>query len=194
MPDFLSVGGIALMGFLSTSTDSLFLLIALVAQLEGQALLLRTSYLLATHAVLFVAFLIAQLGNFIPVDYLGFLGLVPILLGARGLYQWWLQRGEVEPVVQARAGLLGYTLLFISISADNLVVMSSLLADSNRYGQLVTLLVYIVAAFGLALLTGYLQRHMGLVSAVRRLSPAIVPIGLVGVGSYILLDTVADRL
>lgn len=183
-----------MLSFLATSSDSLFLMLALAAQAEGAALVMRTAYLMAANIILLLALALAQLGSLVSPVMLGYLGLVPICLGLAGLYRWWRRGDEAAPVASGAVSLGAYVLLFLSISADNLVVMTSLLADSNSYAQLVIFLVYGLAAVCLALLIGVMQKHLVLLSMVRRFAPVVVPLGLVAVGGYILLDTVADRL
>ena len=107
------MGGVALLSFFATSSDSLFLMLALAAQAEGAALVMRTAYVLSANLVLLLALLLAQLGGLVSPELLGYLGLVPIAIGVLGLYRWWQRGDNAEPVQAPVVSPGAYILLFL---------------------------------------------------------------------------------
>ena len=134
---------------------------------------------------------------------MGYLGLVPLLLGLILLYRS-IGRGGTRDRVESRAvsdnggsGLAvaaSTALLTVSNSGDSMALFLPLLAESK--GE--ALRWEVVAWLSMILLWAALARlavgHPGLCAALQRYSRYLVPLLMIAVGTYVLLDTGTDTL
>ena len=77
-------------------------------------------------------------------------------------------------------------------SGDSLALFIPLFAESNREALIVEITVYLVMILVWAGLAQLLVAHRGLAAALARHGRYAVPLIMIGVGSYILVDTASD--
>ncbi|NDW43492.1 hypothetical protein [Ruegeria sp. PrR005] len=173
-----------------TNLDNLALLLALVVATGSRAAV--GGYLLAQAVVLAAAHAVALGAGGLPLDWIGFLGLVPLALGLRGIAAQLRGQGGSEQPVPARRGLVATALLFLSLSFDSFSVLAPLLADSApafRWAGLAgaAFAALILGMGGLA--AGGLRRGLGRWAA--RLE-ALAPWVMLGAGLYVLSNSGTD--
>lgn len=197
MLDVLTMATVSVAAFVATSIDNLLVLSGLLAVSATGRTRVLAGYLVATVVVLGLSWAIARIGDFIPVDYLGFLGLVPL---AMGVFQLRAQQRadqapeEGTPRSSAAPGVVTTAMTFLALSSDSVAVLVPLLAESPARLDVVILGV----GAGMALLWFWVGQiavaHPTWQAYVRRLGPRLVPYLLIAIGLYVLADTPTDRL
>ncbi len=202
MDAFFTLFGVVALAFAATNLDNLLVLVGW--QLAGSTPMrqLFAGYALGMLGVLVLAVLIGLVGFLFPIEYLGYLGAVPILLGIRLL----LQKSAAEPAapdqaagtgknndaVSAGAGVLTLASTQLSNGVDTVLVFAPLLADSRLIfdAEIAGLFVLLVVLwFGLARLLGTRASKLPVLA---RLGGWLAPLVMIGVGVYILVNTATD--
>jgi len=182
-------------GFLATNIDNLLLMVGWMIGGGTPHRHILGGYVLATAGVLGVSLLLGLSSGQLPVEYIGYLGLVPILLGARVL----LARLRHGPVAMAgnvtmQAGSAGVATTLFSNSVDTILVISPLLGDTHSRFDMVIVVAYLAVAcvwFALAyILHARTVRLKWLSSKAQWVAPLI----MITVGLYILDNTLTDMI
>ena len=98
MNDVLPIIGVAAIAFLATNADNLLLLFAFLADRSFKPWQVIVGYALGMVAILALSWLVAWFAHFLRPDYVGFLGVVPIGLGLKRLYDRFVRHaGSAEP-------------------------------------------------------------------------------------------------
>jgi cadmium resistance protein CadD (predicted permease) len=188
----LQILGMGLVAFVSTSIDNLGVLVAFFAARELDPRSVWAGYLAIAVGVAGAAWAASKLALLLPAQDLGYVGVVPLLLGVRSA--WQLRRPEPRPIVALpkAVGVLAVALVTLAQSVDNLIVYVSLFADSaSRLKP--TLFGALVGSAALWCALGFwLGRRSLLAEPLRRAMRFALPVLLMAVGAYILRDTLTD--
>ncbi len=192
------IGLVSLMAasYVATNLDNLLLLVLLLgAHPESKGATL-CGHLVAAGGVLVLCLAAVIAGTIIDPGLLGYLGIIPIVLGLRLLYRQFAARGEPSSNtgIETRSGWLATALLLAGNSGDTLAVFLPLFAESDlRYiGVAVALFVVMAVAWG-ALALG-VSSNLARARRLVRLGEYLVPWVMLAAGSYVLLDTATDSL
>ena len=196
MDAFFTLFGVVALAFASTNLDNLLLLVGWQLARTGSTLQLFAGYALGMLGVLLVAVLLGLVGYLFPIEYLGYLGVIPVLLGIRLLAEN-LRADRPGSAGQPRepaggASVIALASIQISNGVDTVLVFAPLLADSRLIfdAEIAGLfLVLVVAWFGLARLLG---AHALRLPMLERLGRWLAPLVMIGVGIYILSNTSTD--
>jgi cadmium resistance protein CadD (predicted permease) len=182
----LTLLGEALGAFVITNIDGLVLLTALFAVRPRRAQPIVGGQYLGL-AVLVAASVVAALGLVvIPTRWTGLLGVVPLVLGIRGLLT------PVDHVdTPTRITIWTVTTLIITNGADNLSVYIPLFRRLGVGASLYSVAVFAVLAGVWCVAASLLGSHNLITSAVERWEAKLVPIIFIVVGSLLLLSTLA---
>ena len=183
--------------FAATNVDNLVLLVGWMLSGRVPRHHIFIGFALGMAALLAIAFGLGFSSNAIPVQYLGYLGIIPILLGAKMIVD--LRReanvdvdNPEEPNPQGSIFAIASTQLANGV--DTILVFSPLLADSRGdidYLIVGCFVVMVAVWFGAAqLLTLHASRLKGVAMAGRWLAPLV----MILVGLYILDNTATDLL
>ena len=192
--------GLAISCFVATNLDNLLLLVVLQGANPGRRRAVLLGYLSAVLLVILVSGIGVMIGEVLDAGLVGFLGIVPLLLGCRMLYVAWLRERDPEEGVDAVAdhsfaGLwAGTTGLMMGNSGDSIAVLLPLLAESGRSGELTVVISYLVCGLLWAWLAALVSGQRSLARRIERRGEKIVPWVMIGVGIYILLDTATDTV
>jgi cadmium resistance protein CadD (predicted permease) len=181
--------------FAATNVDNLALLVGWL--LTGRT---RRGQVLAGHLLGMLCLLLLSFGfglgaELFPVRYVGALGIVPILLGLKGLWDLLRAHGRGESVVATASGKalpVSIASTQVANGVDTVLVFGPLLADSQRGVDLLMIGGFGVMAavwYGLARL---LERHAARLTLLERYGHWVAPIVLIAVGVYILDNTLTD--
>lgn len=183
--------------FAATNLDNLVLLVNWLLDGRRRVLPIFSGYLLGMLVLLVLAGGFGLGSNLISLDHVGLLGLIPILLGLRGLYAAWYQSPELDETTETLGGrFLPFALAATQVAngVDTVLVFGPLLADTEQGFDLVIIAGFAVmscAWFGLAL---FLRKHLSRLQALERYGHWIGPIVLILAGFYILENTGTDVL
>jgi len=179
--------------YFATNVDNLLLLVGWM--LDGRV---STGRLFAAYAIAAIAVLIASVAlglsaSVIPTNYVGYLGLVPILLGVKIFVEQVHHRGNTptsETLGTFSVAAIAATLF--SNSVDTMLVFSPLLADSSAGTDSVIAAGYLVMAFSWFFAARFFSQRA---SRLRRISTAaqwLTPLIMIAIGLYILDNTLTD--
>ena len=193
--ELLTISILAAGGFAATNIDNLFLLIgwmALGEKSRGQILL---GYTLAALAVLTLSQVLGWWSGVLPVQYVGYLGVVPILMGATMLVSGIRDSATATHVQTAiRPGAVGVATALFSNSVDTILVISSLLADSQARLDYVILVTFLIMSSTFYALGRFLHSQIVRLEWVSAVARWVAPLLMIAVGAYILDNTMTDTL
>ena len=188
---------VAVTAFVSTSLDSLLVLVPVLSQGRARALRVAVGYLAALAAIVALSWVLASAGTaLMPFDG-GLLGLVPLVMGTGLLARGHRRRREVpdRPSTEdspVGPGAVAIALLTLSLSADNFAAFVPLLADTSSGGDRVVAIALMLSGAGWVAVAGFLAGRPILRGAAERWGSRILPILLIGLGVYILANTPFD--
>ena len=189
------IAGVALAAFASTNLDNLLLLTVLQGQAHERKLAVFFGYVGAIVAIVAMGLIATQLADALPVDKVGYLGLVPI---AMGIYRFVsLRRSNGDGAAVAPGPALGagaVAMLTIANGGDTIAVLLPLFAETAES------LIWVLAGtiVGAAVVWFAVSKAVSERAWVRRALPSVerwlVPALLIAVGFYVLLNTATDTL
>lgn len=181
--------------FAATNLDNLVLLVVLLGIAQGNRAAAILGFVIAMIGVLCVAAIGTVIGANIDPGLVGYLGFVPLLLGA-----WMLLRqlrgvssvAETNSPQPQRSGVLGSFLLMFANSGDSIAVFLPLLAESSRESLLWEVSMFLMMALLWAGLAWRIADQPQLAKHIERVGEKLMPWIIMAVGVYILLDTGTD--
>jgi cadmium resistance transport/sequestration family protein len=134
---------------------------------------------------------IAALGlTVLPDQWVGLLGLIPFMLGVRGLVGAARARadGRESPVTVA-TGMLSVAGVTIANGADNVSVYTPMFHTIGLTGSLVTVAVFAVLVGVWCLAGSWLGSHKKIIDVVEKYGQWIVPVVFMLIGAVIVLES-----
>jgi cadmium resistance protein CadD (predicted permease) len=126
----------------------------------------------------------------IPPFAIGFLGIIPIVIGVKRL----LEYRENEAEAYAQKGYLSFlsvAAVTVSNGGDDIGVFTPLFAKYNgivEFSLLISLLMIMTGIW--CIVTYYFLRHPFIASRINALSKIVTPFALISIGIYIILDSI----
>lgn len=196
----LTLVGLVISGFVATSIDNLLILVVLLGANSERRSAVLIGFIVSSVLVICLSVLGVAIGSMIGANLIGYLGLVPLLLGIQMLYVAY--RGgqrDTEHVdsltKRTESGIWFSTfVLMFSNSGDSIAVFLPLLAESGGGALSVIICSYLVMALLWAGLSYMISGQRSLARRIEHRAEKIVPWIMIGVGAYILLDTATDTL
>lgn len=196
MTDIPVAVGLGAVGFLSTNGDNLLLLLAFLADPAYRPRQVIVGYCVAMAALFGAAGAGAAAGSLLPVEYLGFLGVVPLVLGVRRLIGLVRPpddpRGKPVPPAVRGSNTLTVALIELANGADTVAVFAPLLAESRPAAATALGATFVAMTAAWCAAAYYISKHPATGDWARRYSRLLVPFALIGLGLYILFDTTTD--
>jgi cadmium resistance protein CadD (predicted permease) len=197
MGEILIIVGVTSAAFIGTNLDNLLLLTAMYSRYERQALMVTAGYFTGMALVGGIAVIIGEAGDYIPLAYLGLLGVIPITMGVVSLWKLFRNKGNMEdagPVVDSK-GLTVFLALIttqLSNSADSIIAFSALLAESTDRSDFLITPTYLAMIGIFSGVAYYSLRHKKLSEFLERYGQYVTPFILILVGLYIFSNTSSD--
>ena len=190
--------GLIAASFAATNFDNLAFLTSrlLAARVRSRQILI--GHLLGMFVLLALSCGFGLTASLVPIEWIGFLGVIPIALGLMELKQLYgLSRTgsgiEATGVPQGGPALpLSIAMTQVANGVDTILVFGPLFADSKMTIDFVILVGFLVMTllwFGLARILG---SHAARFKVIGRYGQWIAPIVMILVGFYILNDTRTD--
>ena len=197
MAEILIIIAVTAGAFIGTNLDNLVLLVALYARYKHHPGLVASAYIAGMILIAAISIAIGVVGEFIPIAYLGFLGVIPMILGVVALIQ--LARGtqpgidgSVTIYASSQAIFITVVMTQLSNSADSIITFSALFADSLDAADYLIAPTFLAMSGIFAWLAYYSQSHPGLSRVLNRYAHYLTPFILILVGFYILANTASD--
>jgi cadmium resistance transport/sequestration family protein len=178
--------------FAATNIDDIFVLTLFFAQVNKR---LKRWHVVAGQYAGFAALvalsLVGYFARFVaPEEWIGLLGVLPIIIGIRKL--WQLQSGTREEThVERPAAHAVLTVAAVTFAngGDNLGIYTPLFASSS-FVELVLMLVVFFLLVAVWCALGYsLGRHPAVSAVLDRYGHLIVPFVLIALGLYIMIES-----
>lgn len=196
MDELLPILAMGVVAFLATNADNLILLFAFLADRSFRPGHVIVGYGLGMLIILGVSWLIAWIAHWFPPEYVGFLGVVPIVLGLKRLYDQFIRhRNRTDPAPASpsmHSQIITVALADVAHGPDTITLYAALLAESDLAAQFAVTMLYLLLVAGWYCLGFFLLRHPRVRDPVQRYGHALSPFMLIGVGIYIVLNTVHD--
>lgn len=181
---------LAIAAFASTNIDDAFVLLAFFGDPRLAARDVVVGQYAGMAALTIAAMVFALLAYAIPDRYIGWTGVLPILIGAMRLWTAW--RAKNDPAVEEVAvgglgGIAAVAGVTVANGGDNIAVYVPLFAKASVSATLAICAVFMamVAVWCLAAL--FLIRHRTLGAVVHTWGRRVTPFALIALGAYILV-------
>jgi cadmium resistance protein CadD (predicted permease) len=189
------IAGVALAAFASTNLDNLLLLTVLQGQAHQSKLAVFCGYVGAIVLFVLAGLIATRLADALPVDKIGYLGLVPISLGVYRLISLRRSAGNGEAAVPAQAlGVGAVGALTLANGGDTIAVILPLFAETEDALVWVLAGTIVSAAVLWFAISRVIAKQAWVQRTLLRVERWLVPTLLIVVGFYILLDTSTDTL
>ena len=198
--EILTALGLIAASFAATNFDNLALLTSWLLSARGRTAPILIGHLLGMFALLVLSFLFGTAANLVPIDWIGFLGVIPItmgLIGLKRLHGLSSTNTENETTHETRTGLalpLSVATTQVANGVDTVLVFGPLFADSSETIDFAILIGYMAMAFVWFGLARFLGSHATRFKIIGRYGHWVAPIVMIIVGMYILSNTQTDVL
>ncbi|MEH6588734.1 MAG: cadmium resistance transporter [Halioglobus sp.] len=195
----ITLTGLVVSGFIASNLDNLLLLVILQAANTGQRRAVLAGYFISCVVVIFAAMLGVVIGSALGAGLVGYLGLVPLLLGIRLLYLNWrsppvLALEEAEDMKAGQSIWLSTFVLMLSNSGDSVALFLPLLAESGPSSLVVIVIAYLLMALLWGGFSCLISSRGDLARRIESRAEKIVPWIMILVGIYVLMDSATDTL
>jgi len=129
----------------------------------------------------------------VPDEWVGFLGLVPLGIGAYGLIRTLRRPGsddddDDESAIRA-GGLLGVAGITIANGADNISLYTPVFRTSPIPDTVVTIIVFLILVAVWCLVARFVGTSKKVTEALEKIEHWLVPAVFIGLGLYILIES-----
>ena len=192
--DLISTLGVAVVVFASTNIDDLFVLMGFYAEPRFRSRDVVAGQYIGIAALFAASVIFSLVSLVIPEAYVGLLGLVPIVIGGRQLFD--LRRGResaeegLQPIADGGGHVRALTVAAVTIAngGDNIGVYTPLFATRTGYELALIGVVFAVMTALWCAVGRWMVRHRTLGAPIRRYGHRIVPFVLIALGVLILHD------
>lgn len=190
---------VAAAAFVATNLDNFALLVTFLVRFRQRMTAVASAYVLGVGVLGLAAYGIGQAATVAPVAYLGWLGLVPIGLGVYGLVTLFRKptsnnaaRGVTSG--SGRAAFLATLLAQLGNGTDTVLTFGALFADSAEGADALVAITLLAMAVLFLVVAKYAVQLQSLAKQVDKFAHYVTPFILIGVGAYIVANTVTDVL
>jgi len=199
MTNLIGIVPIAVGAYFATNMDNFILLAALLARYRRQTINVVAGYLACMLILGIVGFGVSEIANYVPVRYLGLLGIVPIYIGVVELLR--IHRGKEKIAAATETSLDSNHRVFLTTlisqlgnGADTILIFGILFADSTPAADALIMFTLAAMAITFVLVAMYAVRHPTTSSVISRYAHRVLPFVLIIVGVYVLANTATDTL
>jgi len=190
MESLVALIGLAIVVFASTNIDDAFVLAAFFADKNFSARDVVIGQCAGVSTLYAVSAIAALISLIIPPTYIGLLGLAPIVIGMRKLYNPWRSRKNEEErssSTEAHGRMLAVAAVTMANGGDNIAVYTALFATRSVYEVPAIGIVFAIMTGLWCLAAHWLVNHRALGAPIRRDAHRVVPFVLIGLGILILV-------
>ncbi len=186
-------------GFISTNIENVVILVSVFCANPAHARAVRLGFGIGSLVLLLASLLVLIVSGWIPIRFLGLLGLVPIAFGVYGIVQSCKKDDRSDAVAREVPQehikvVFSASALMIANGGDTIAVFAPLFAETEPSGIPVLILGYLVTAISLSFLSGHVCVFPVLSKPLKKYGARVAPYIMIGIGIYILLNTGTDLL
>jgi cadmium resistance protein CadD (predicted permease) len=189
MESLVAVVGLAVVVFVSTNIDDVFVLVTFFADKNFRARDVVIGQYAGVSTLYAISATAALVSLVIPSVYLGLLGLAPMTIGIRKLYDLRPSQKKEEngSGTEACGKKLAVAAVTLANGGDNIAVYIALFATHSGYEVPAIGIVFAVMTGLWCLVAHWLVNHRALGTPIRRYAHRVVPFLLIGLGILILV-------
>ncbi|MDH4021225.1 MAG: cadmium resistance transporter [Xanthomonadales bacterium] len=197
MNEILIVVGVTASAFIGTNMDNFLLLVTMYSRYFRHPGTVAAGYFTGMVLIAAITIAIGKLGDFIPVKYLGLLGIIPMMMGVIAFWKLFRrpQADELDGTFAGNSGLAIFSALVtiqLSNGTDTIITFSTLYADSSNPTDFIVAPAFFAMVGVFAWAAYYSVRHPGIGRFLARYGKYVTPFILILVGFYIFTDTASD--
>lgn len=194
--------------FAATNIDDILVLMMFLAQVNDR---FRPRHIIIGQYLGFAVLLLACLPGFfgglvLPKSWIGFLGVLPIAIGIKQLWDHSTEKSVIQTVSddifvpEAKLTHILHSKTYqvaavtIANGGDNIGIYVPLFASSNLPSLAVMVSVFLVLIAVWCGIAHYLASHPTIAPLLNRYAHRVVPFVLIGLGLYILIENGSYRL
>jgi cadmium resistance protein CadD (predicted permease) len=199
MTNLIGIVPIAVGAYLATNMDNFILLAALLARYRRRTISVVAGYFICTLILVIIGLGISVIADYVPIRYLGLLGIVPICLGVVEFVRMYRGKEELSAATETSVDSNHRVFLTTLVSqlgngTDTILIFGILFADSTPAADAITMFTLAAMAITFVLVALYAVRHPALSSVISRYAGHVLPFILIIVGFYVLANTATDTL
>jgi len=199
MNSVLQIIPIAAGAFIATNLDNFALLVTFMVRYRHRTLVVASAYFASIFLLTLLGYAVGSAVATAPVEYLGWLGLMPMAVGTAGVVRLVREQAsaDITPethVGHGRTAFLATLFSQLGNGGDTIITFSALFADSSPLAD--TLIVLTLAATAIIFFWSarHAIRHPAIEKRIENLARYLTPFILIIVGSYIVANTATDVL
>jgi cadmium resistance protein CadD (predicted permease) len=180
---------LAISTFVITNVDDLLLLSLYFSKHPNKAKQIVIGQYLGILCLVVISLCASTLGHIIVPSYINILGIIPILIGFKDLYQRYYARHKHQNISDNATGSLqpmSVAMVTFANGGDNIGVYTPLFAGLNVYNIYLYLFIFILMTGLWCLFARYLVRHKRLKKHFARYGKPLLPFFLIILGLCIL--------
>jgi cadmium resistance protein CadD (predicted permease) len=194
MESLLALLGIAIVLFVATNIDDIFVLLGFLSDPKFTTRQIAWGQCVGLLGLYGVSVIASLLSLIIPAAYIGLLGLFPIAIGIK--QAWELLRGDGETVddegqsasASTRGNVLAVAAVTVANGGDNISIYVPVFATRTAFEVVVIGLVFLVMTAIWLVFAHWLTNHRTLGAPIRRYGQHAMPAVLVVLGIWILYE------
>jgi cadmium resistance protein CadD (predicted permease) len=189
--NFLSLALLSTGAFVSTNIDDLFLLVGFFSDRSFSRGHVFAGQILGMAIIVAISLAAASAVVAISPQYVGLLGLAPIVIGLAKLVSFGKTEEEEQPTA---VGVLQVTTVTVVNGGDNIAAYTPIFATQVSQEIIATLAIFVVLTLVWCFAALGLVRHTALGKPLRRYGHVLLPFILIGLGGLILYRSGAINL
>lgn len=190
---------VSVVAFLATNLENQLILLAYLNHPQYSAQAVSAGYAGATGVILMASYSFSQLIQWLPQNSIHYLGFLPILLGIWELLKLAFKSADSSPSINVTAKdgktlqkITAVGIATLASGGDSLAVFIPLFADSQPAASLIIILTGIGMALLWVKLAEVLSGNAWLSAQLTRYGHILLPLLLIAIGLFILMDTPID--
>jgi len=189
MLDLLSLLGLSMVVFVATNIDDIFILLGMLCDPRLRLRQVIVGQYLGLGALYAVSIAGSLVSLVLAPAYVGLLGLAPILIGLKQLYDLGKPDDDVAPESgRSAAGVLSVAAITVANGGDNIGIYTPLFATRSWMEvALIGAAFALMTALWIAAAHWFIS-HPTLGAPIRKHGPRLVPFVLIGLGVLIMAE------
>jgi cadmium resistance transport/sequestration family protein len=185
----------SILTFASTNIDDIFILTLFYGDKRFKEREILAGQLLGIGALIFTSLLASLIGMFIPTPYIGLLGLFPIYLGIKALWNHRNQDNDAilnpdaDKVRKPQGNVLSVAGITFANGGDNIAIYIPLFSTLTWLHKLTMVGIFLAMTLAWCGLARYLTSHPLVSKTVDKYGHWITPFVLILLGAYIMYES-----
>ena len=188
--EIISLVGLAIVVFISTNVDDIFILLGFFSDPAFRPRQIIAGQYLGVGTLFFISVLGSLVSLVLAPEYIGLLGIVPVVIGLKQLYDLRRSNDDVNEKEQGNHGSKGKILLVTAVTVanggDNIGIYTPLFATRPFFDVGVIGIVFALMIALWVWIAHGMVNHRTIGVPIRRYGYKIVPFVLIGLGFFIM--------